>query len=189
MHTKHTLQEYLDALRDAGILTEHSVSDVQQEIACLTYDTRTLSAPALFICKGAHFKEEYLHTALENGAVAYVADHRYDVDAPCILVSDIRYSLVVLGQLFYNKVTEALTSVGITGTKGKSTTTYYVKAILDRYLEKECAVLSSIDNYDGVIREESHLTTPEILDLHRHFDNAVKSGLTHLVMEVSSQGL
>ena len=134
MHIQHTLQEYIDALNAAGILTGCTVTDTQQSIACLTYDTRTLSSPALFICKGAHFKEEYLHTALINGAVAYVADHRYDVDAPCILVSDIRYSLVVLGQLFYNQVTEALTSVGITGTKGKSTTAYYVRYIHNDYL-------------------------------------------------------
>ncbi len=193
MHIEHTLQEYIDALRGAGILTDCTVTDTQQSIACLTYDTRTLSSPALFICKGAHFKEEYLHAALSKGAVAYVADHRYDVDAPCILVSDIRYSLVVLGQLFYNKVTEQLTSVGITGTKGKSTTAYYVRYILNDYLaaqgRPQCAILSSIDNYDGVISEESHITTPEVLELYGHFQNAVDSGISHLVMEASSQSL
>ena len=193
MHIQHTLQEYIDALRIAGILTGCTVTDTQQKIACLTYDTRTLSSPALFICKGAHFKEEYLHAALANGAVAYVADHRYDVDAPCILVSDIRYSLVVLGQLFYNKVTEQLTSIGITGTKGKSTTAYYVRYILNDYLaaqgKPQCAILSSIDNYDGVISEESHITTPEVLELYGHFRNAVDSGISHLVMEASSQSL
>ena len=193
MHIQHTLQEYIDALRGAGILTDCTVTDTQQKIACLTYDTRTLSAPALFICKGAHFKEEYLHAALKNGAVAYVADRRYAVDAPCILVSDIRYSLVVLGQLFYNKVTEALTSVGITGTKGKSTTAYYVRYILNDYLaaqgKPQCAILSSIDNYDGVVSEESHITTPEVLELYGHFQNAVDSGISHLVMEASSQSL
>ena len=193
MPIQHTLQEYIDALCGAGILTDCTVTDTQQSIACLTYDTRTLSAPALFICKGAHFKEEYLLAALANGAVAYVADHRYDVDAPCILVSDIRYSLVVLGQLFYDKVTEQLISVGITGTKGKSTTAYYVRYILNDYLaaqcKPQCAILSSIDNYDGVVSEESHITTPEVLELYGHFQNAVDSSISHLVMEASSQSL
>lgn len=193
MHTQHTLQEYIDALRAAGILSDYAIPDPQQKIACLTYDTRTLSAPALFICKGAHFKEEYLLAALANGAVAYVADHRYPVDAPYILVSDIRYSLVILGQLFYNKVTEKLTSVGITGTKGKSTTAYYVRYILNDWLRAQgrpqCAILSSIDNYDGVVSEESHITTPEVLELYGHFQNAVDSGISHLVMEASSQSL
>ncbi|MBR3640095.1 MAG: hypothetical protein IKN50_05765, partial [Clostridia bacterium] len=53
----------------------------------------------------------------------------------------------------------------------------------------ECAILSSIDTYDGVEKFESHLTTPEIVELYRHFSNAVDSGISHLVMEVSSQAL
>ena len=57
MNTVHTLREYVDALRDAGILVESTVSDelAAREIHCLTYDTRALSEDALFICKGAHF--------------------------------------------------------------------------------------------------------------------------------------
>ena len=195
MKTIHTLKEYIDALRDAGILVESTVSDelAAREIHCLTYDTRTLSENALFICKGAHFKEEYLRDALSRGAFAYVAEQRHDADVPCILVSDIRYSLVVLGQLFYDGVTEKLTTVGITGTKGKSTTAYYVRYILNDWLhaqgKPECAILSSIDNYDGKSTEESHITTPEVLELYQHFENAYESGISHLVMEASSQAL
>lgn len=145
MNTVHTLREYVDALRDAGILVESTVSDelAAREIHCLTYDTRALSEDALFICKGAHFKEEYLCDALSRGAIAYVAEKKHNVDVPCLLVNDIRYSLVVLGQLFYNHVTDKLTSVGITGTKGKSTTAYYVRYILNDWLRAqsmpECA--------------------------------------------------
>ena len=195
MNTVHTLKEYIDALRDAGILVESTVSDelAAREIHCLTYDTRALSTDALFICKGAHFKEEYLRDALSRGAVAYVAEEKHNVDAPCILVSDIRYSLVVLGQLFYDHVTDKLTSIGITGTKGKSTTAYYVRYILNDWLRAqsmpECAILSSIDNYDGKVSEESHITTPEVLELYQHFENAYESGISHLVMEASSQAL
>ena len=136
MNTVHTLREYVDALRDAGILVESTVSDelAAREIHCLTYDTRALSEDALFICKGAHFKEEYLRDALSRGAFAYVAEEKHNVDAPYILVSDIRYSLVVLGQLFFDRVTDKLTSIGITGTKGKSTTAYYVRYILNDWL-------------------------------------------------------
>ena len=70
MNTVHTLREYVDALRDAGILVESTVSDelAAREIHCLTYDTRALSEDALFICKGAHFKEEYLCDALSRAA-------------------------------------------------------------------------------------------------------------------------
>ena len=155
MNTVHTLKEYIDALRKAGILVESPENNAlaAREIHCLTYDTRALSTDALFICKGAHFKEEYLRDALSRGAIAYVAEKKHNVDAPCLLVNDIRYSLVVLGQLFYDHVTDKLTSVGITGTKGKSTTAYYVRYILNDWLRAqsrpECAILSSIDNYDG----------------------------------------
>lgn len=72
MNTVHTLREYVDALHEAGILVESTVSDelAAREIHCLTYDTRALSEDALFICKGAHFKEEYLCDALSRSAIA-----------------------------------------------------------------------------------------------------------------------
>ena len=195
MDAQHTLREYADALRAAGLLTGSAVSPELEKtvISCFTYDTRSISGTALFMCKGAHFKEEYLHDALAHGAVAYVAEHKYDVDAPYLLVSDIRHALVILGRLYYNNVTDRLVSVGITGTKGKSTTAYYVRYILNDYLasqgKPECAILSSIDNYDGAGTSESHITTPEVLELYQHFQNALDHGISHLVMEVSSQAL
>ncbi len=191
----HTLAEYVDALRAAGLLTESTADEalLRQTIDCFSYDTRTLSGSALFLCKGAHFKEEYLRDALEKGAVAYVADHAYDVGAPRLVVSDIRHALAVLGRLYYNEITDKLVTVGITGTKGKSTTAYYMRHILNDWLSSQgkpdCALISSIDTYDGVVSEPSHITTPEVLDLYRHFQNAYDSGITHLVMEASSQAL
>ena len=195
MNPKHTLNEYADALARAGLLTASTLTPAAEGtvIDCLSYDTRSLHGTSLFLCKGAHFKEEYLCDALSRGAIAYVAEKKHNVDAPCLLVNDIRYSLVVLGQLFYNHVTDKLTSVGITGTKGKSTTAYYVRYILNDWLRAqsmpECAILSSIDNYDGKSTEESHITTPEVLELYQHFENAYESGISHLVMETSSQAL
>ena len=193
MNPKHTLKEYADALTRARLLTASTLTPAAEGtvIDCLSYDTRSLHGTSLFLCKGAHFKAEYLSAAIAQGAAAYVAEKPYPVDAPQLLVSDIRYAMVVLGQLFYDHVTDKLTSVGITGTKGKSTTAYYVRSILNDWLTSEgkppCAILSSIDNYDGVITEESHITTPEVLELYQHFQNAYDSGISHLVMEVSSQ--
>ena len=195
MNPKHTLKDYADALTRAGLLTASTLTPAAEGTAidCLSYDTRSLHGASLFLCKGAHFKAEYLSAALAQGAAAYVAEKPYPADAPYLLVSDIRYAMVVLGQLFYDHVTDKLTSVGITGTKGKSTTAYYVRSILNDWLTSEgkppCAILSSIDNYDGVITEESHITTPEVLELYQHFQNAYDSGISHLVMEVSSQAL
>ena len=83
--------------------------------------------------------------------------------------------------------------IGVTGTKGKSTTSYYIKSILDDYMKKQnkkdTAIVSSIDTYDGVSTKESLLTCPESLDLQNHIRNAVNSDMENLVMEVSSQAL
>lgn len=195
MRIKHKLEEYVNALREAGIL---SYADVRAElmdtfIDCVSYDTRTLFGTSLFICKGAHFREEFLETAVQGGAAAYVAESVHKTDAPYIIVSDIRYAMVILGRLHFDSVTDKIETIGITGTKGKTTTAYYVKNIMDKWLaskgEKPCAMLSSVENYDGVSTEESHLTTPEVLELYQHFQNAYDSGITELVMEVSSQAL
>ena len=191
----HTLQDYIAALSEAQLLTESTVDTqtAQKVIECFTYDTRELAGTSLFLCKGARFKAEYLTEALQKGAAAYVSERAYDVSAPRLIVSDVRHALAVLGRLYYNDVTDKLVTVGITGTKGKSTTAYYMRYILNDYLslqgKPDCAIISSIDTYDGVSTEESHITTPEVLELYRHFQNAHDSGITHLVMEVSSQAL
>ena len=195
MKTLHTLLEYSNALRDAGLLLESTVGQAtaQKTIDCFSYDNRAVSGTALFLCKGAHFKDTYLLDALGKGAVAYVADHVCGTDAPRLIVSDVRHALVLLARLYYNNVTDKLVTVGITGTKGKSTTAYYMRYILNDWLsargKPNCALISSIDTYDGKTCEESHITTPEVLELYQHFQNARDSGITHLVMEASSQSL
>lgn len=196
MNEKHTLKEYLETLEKAGTLVSHTLHDelLDHKIECLTYDTRKISSDALFVCKGAHFKPEYLSAALKGGAVAYVCSTDSGFDLPDgIFVNDVRKSLAPLAKLFHNDAQGALCKIGITGTKGKSTTLYYLKSILDLYLEsngkKNCAFISSIDTYDGVKRFESHITTPDVFELWEHFENAVRSGITHLAMEVSSQAL
>ena len=191
-----SLTEYKDILQQKGLLTGcvHE-EDFSKEISFITYDSRQVKPGTLFVCKGAAFKEEYLKNAIGDGAVAYISEREYDEgrNVPAIIVSDIRKAMPVLGDLFYDYPQSKLKITAFGGTKGKSTSTYYMKYVVDEYLaaqgKTESAVLSSIDNYDGVIREESHITTAESLELHMHFDNAVSSGIEFLEMEVSSQAL
>ncbi len=93
----------------------------------------------------------------------------------------------------YGHPSGALTITGITGTKGKTTTAYYIKSIVDAWLagqgHRESAMLSTIVTDDGVERRPAKLTTPEPLDLQRHLWNAVSAGADYLTMEVSSQAL
>lgn len=182
-----------DGLLQAGAALPDGLGKTPVEL--VSCDSQNVVPGTLFIVKGAHFKAQYLTDALAGGAFCYLSDHIWPEagSAPCLLVKDVRRAMALLSDLFYDHPSAKLKVVGITGTKGKSSTAYYLKYIFDEYARAqkrpETGVISSIDTYDGVERFESHLTTPEPLDLQRHFANAAGAGLEHLTMEVSSQAL
>ena len=184
---------YIEKLSAEGLIKEKKITNTN-DIEFISYNSRDIKKNTLFICKGAHFKAEYLSSAIESGAVCYLSETKYDgADCDYVLVSDIRRAMGIIVNIYYDNVWKKIKLTGITGTKGKSTTAYFVKYILDEY-EKELnrpqsGIISSINTYDGVESFESHLTTPEPLDLHRHFKNAADSGLDFVTMEVSSQAL
>lgn len=193
-----SLNDYINILEREGLSERICIKSGYRErsVRYLSYDSKDMKQDGIFVCKGTHFKPEYLEEAIAKGAYCYISETEYsnvDSDFPRIIVSDIRKAMALLANIYYDEAWKEINLVGITGTKGKSTVTYYVKSILDEYLKSfnkgESAVLSGIDNYDGIIREESHLTTPEALVLHKHFRNAADSGIPYLVMEVSSQAL
>ncbi len=191
----YNLQKYLDELEKYNLVSESFIPK-DLNIKYLSYNSNDIKKDTLFICKGITFKKEYLEAALSKGITAYISEKKYNVNVneiPYIIVRDIRIAMPIIANLFYNEAWKKLNLIGITGTKGKSTTAYYIKYILDEYLKannkNESAILSSIDIYDGKIKEEAHLTTPEALDLHKHFKNAVDSNIEFLEMEVSSQAL
>ena len=236
MDRKVTIQDFIDSLGMAGLLTsvggEPSCSALMalytepgmkeigdREVKDITYNSKEATEGTLFVVKGAHFREQYLNDAIEKGAVCYVredpdaagaADCRIvseeessaagksiieKAGAACldIMVRDIRKAMPVIAETFYGRLSDDLCMVGITGTKGKSTTAYFMRYILDAYMAgtggRRSAICSGIDNYDGVTEEESHLTTPEIMELYQHMNNALKSGIRYMTMEVSSQAL
>lgn len=165
------------------------------KITGITYNSKEVEEGFLFICKGVHFKEDYLAEAVRRGAIAYVSEKEYAAGAgiEAVIVDDIREAMREAAEEFYGPVYEKLHMTGITGTKGKSSTTYFMVGILDDYMAgtggKRSAVLSTINNYDGITDEESHLTTPEIMQFYKHMNNAVNCGIEYMTMEVSSQAL
>ena len=190
------IQTYLTCLENRGLLAAPVPADLDRSapVALVSYDSRAVVPGTLFLCKGAHFRPEFLEAAREQGAFAYVSETPYpQAGLPCIQVSDMRQAIAPLADLFYDHPSGKLKVIGLTGTKGKSSTAYYLKYILDEYMAQrggpESGIISSIDTYDGEERFESHLTTPEPLELQRHFANALDHGLEYLTMEVSSQAL
>ncbi len=190
------LGAYIDALGDANILARPDGAmrlDRTTPIAYATDDSRLAQPGTLFTCKGATFKREYLLSAIDAGAVVYVSETDYAVSIPCILVTNIRRALAVLADTAYGHPSGRIDICALTGTKGKTTTAYYLKSILDaeaaRTASHPAALITGVEVDDGVEHMPSQLTTPESFELERHIAHAVSAGASHVVMEASSQAL
>ena len=154
----------------------------------ISFDSRDVEPGTLFFCKGEQFKKEYLDAAIEKGAEAYVSETDYNASIPCIRVDDIRAAMAEAADEFYGHAWKPYPLIGITGSKGKTTTLYFLKNAIENE-GKRVAYLSTVDSDDGVEHFESHMTTPEALTLHHHFANARETKVDAFIMEVSSQGL
>ncbi|MBQ1369474.1 MAG: UDP-N-acetylmuramoyl-L-alanyl-D-glutamate--2,6-diaminopimelate ligase, partial [Firmicutes bacterium] len=196
MRKNYQLDDYQKLLESLGLLKEACLFGKDQEkVTDLTFNSKEVTPGTLYICKGMNFKEAYLTEALEKGAVCYVSEIPYpnEQDVPHLLVSDIRKAMPYLADLCFESPWKELKTVWVGGTKGKTTTVYYVKSIVDAYLSdiggKESALSSTIDSYDGERRWESLNSTPEAVQLQAMMRRAADHGITHMEIEVSSQAL
>ena len=185
-----TQKELIELLeRSVGIVKSSVYHDKKDsEIADITYNSKACTKDCAFFVKGANFKPEYVIDAITNGANLIISEKEYDIDhAGVIIVKDVRQAMVISAEAFFGKAYENIKMIGLTGTKGKTTTATYLHNILNEYVKKRTALLSTIETYTGSRCEESHLSTPEAIELQRYIKEATDNGLEYLTMEVSSQ--
>ena len=164
----------------------------QIEITELTNDSRKVVDGSVFVCiSGAVWDgHAYVKDVAEKGAAAVIVEK--DVDAPegltVIKVKDTRYALALTSAAYFGYPADKLKVIGITGTKGKTTTTYMVKSILEGVGHK-VGLIGTIEAIIGDKVIPAANTTPESFTIHKYFAEMVEAGCDSVVMEVSSQGL
>jgi len=160
-------------------------------IGALSADSRLKTDRGLFFCvKGAR-TDGHAHAAeaVKNGAIALMVTQPIkDIPVPQLLVSDDRAAMALLTRAYYGFADESLKLVGITGTKGKTTTSYLVKAVLERSGFK-CGLIGTTGNMIGDSWTDSTLTTPDPIELHRTLRMMADAGCDYVVMEVSAHAL
>lgn len=175
-----------DLLRQYDLLAAPAARDAAVTGIC--NDSRRAQDGDLFICKGYGFKPEYLAMARRQGAVCALAETDFPgVDIPCIRVTDVRKAQSLAARWFYDNPSDGLTLIGVTGTKGKTTTSYMIQAVTNALAGRTMGLSSSAGRYCGGPDVDTHLTTPESLDLQWLFAQARDHGLPYMTAEVSSQ--
>ena len=158
----------------------------------LINDSRKVTEGSVFVCiRGAVSDgHAFARDVAEKGAAALVVEK--DVDVPqnvtVIRVEDTRYALALMSAAYFGYPAEKLKVIGITGTKGKTTTTYMVKSILEGVGHK-VGLIGTIEALIGGKSIPANNTTPESYTIHKYFAEMVEAGCDSVVMEVSSQGL
>ena len=180
------LNKIKEILLKITLLLECNIID--EDINYISYDSRNIERNTLFFCKGMYFKEEYLKEAIEKGSIAYVSEQKYKTeDTSYFIVSNVLKAMGIISLEFFNYPDRNLEKIGVTGTKGKTTVTYFLNNILEEYTNSRPGLISSIWTYTGVKDEESHITTPEAMEIEKSFYEMVRSNIKNVTMEVSSQ--
>lgn len=162
------------------------------EITELINDSRKVSEGSAFVCISGAVSDghAYIDDVAKKGASAVIVEK--DVEAPkeltVIKVEDTRYALALMSAAYFDYPADKLKVIGITGTKGKTTTTYMVKSILEGVGHK-VGLIGTIEAIIGDKTIPANNTTPESYTIQSYFAQMVEAGCDSVVMEVSSQGL
>ena len=166
------------------------------QIENVVYDSRKVTEGSLFVCieGGTVDGHTFIPDVVKKGAKALIVTKDVsgllpaDADVTVVRVKDSRYALAFVSAAYFGHPAEKLKVIGITGTKGKTTTTYLVKSILEHAGHK-VGLVGTIEAIIGQEHIPANNTTPESYVLQEYFAKMVEAGCDTVVMEVSSQGL
>jgi UDP-N-acetylmuramoyl-L-alanyl-D-glutamate--2,6-diaminopimelate ligase len=160
------------------------------EVADLAYDSRRVEPGALFVCvPGSHVDGHDLAAdAVAAGAVALVCERVLPLPVPQVLVESSRSAMAPLADAFFGRPSEALRLAGVTGTNGKTTTTFLIRAMVEA-AGAGCGLLGTVQQVVGGKIEPVARTTPEAIDLQRTLRRMLDAGDAACSMEVSSHAL
>ena len=172
--------------------------DLEIEIKGLESNSKNIKEGYLFVAiKGFSVDgHKYIESAIANGATAVMVQEDCDLktikipeNVTIVMAKDTREALAITANNFYDEPSKKFKLIGVTGTKGKTTTTYMIKEILEK-AGKKVGLIGTIATYiNGKKLKDSDRTTPESLELQRLFSKMVEEKVEVVVMEVSSQSL
>lgn len=162
----------------------------QIRVSGLTYDNRLVGPGTLFFCVPGFTQDghDFAADAVERGARALVVERELDVAAAQVLVRSVRAAMAPAAAAFYGYPTAELEVVGVTGTNGKTTTAFLVRALLEAD-GRQTGLLGTVKSLIGGVEHEVQRTTPEAIDLQRTFRQMLDEGDVACAMEVSSHAL
>lgn len=163
------------------------------EVADIAYDSRKIKKGMLFLAIAGTVVDghKFIPDVIERGASVVVVERDIEIadkDITVVRVDNGRAALSRISAAYFDYPAQKMVSIGITGTKGKSTTTYMVRDIIEKS-GKTCGIVGTIGvAIKGKVTPTEH-TTPESYDLQKYFHDMVEAGCEYMVMEVSSQGI
>jgi len=164
--------------------------DPPVEVCSLALDNRRVQAGSVFFCVRGFTRDghDFAADAVQRGAVALVVDHPLGLGVPEVVVDDVRAAMAPAAARLHGDPTATLRVIGVTGTNGKTTTAYLVRALLEA-AGHPTGLLGTVKSVIGGEEHEVARTTPEAIDLQAAFAAMREAGDTHCVMEVSSHAL
>ena len=175
-----------------GIEVLDATADMEMEILHVSYDSRATQPGDLFVAMTGFAADghAFIGKAMAAGASAVLCQKQpEDPAVPYVRVADSRRALAEVGANFFGHPADSMTMVGVTGTNGKTTTTYLLKSILEQAAGAKVGLIGTNQNMIGEEIIPTERTTPESFELQRLFAQMRDAGCTHVVMEVSSHAL